>query len=138
MKGFGTDEKALINVICRRSNGQRQVCDSIRIQFRDNDHFRFDFLQAIRQTYKTMFGKDLMDDIRSETSGNFERVLIALMTPTVDFHAIELHNAMAGIGTDEEVLIEVLCSGSNSNIHAIKQAYGRSELRCNFSTTNKF
>lgn len=106
MKGFGTDEDALINVICRRSNEQRQM---------------------IQRAYKTSFGKDLIEDIRSETSGNFENLLVALLTPIVDFYVKELHDAMAGIGTDEDVLIEVLCSMSNFEIHTIKNAYERRE-----------
>lgn len=69
----------------------------------------------------------MIDDIRSETSGNFENLLVALLTPIVNFYVKELHDAMAGIGTDEDVLIEVLCSMSNYEIHTIKHAYERRE-----------
>ena len=81
----------------------------------------------IQRAYKTGFGKDLMEDIRSETSGNFENLLIALLMPIVDYYVKELHDAMSGIGTDEDVLIEVLCSLSNYEIHTIKNAYERRE-----------
>ncbi|XP_058984111.1 annexin B11 isoform X1 [Musca domestica] len=104
MKGFGTDEDALINIICRRSNEQRQ---------------------EIQRQYKTHFGKDLIEDIRSETSGNFEKLLVGLLRPIVDYYCHELNDAMAGIGTDEDVLIEILCTLSNHEIHTIKNQYLR-------------
>lgn len=50
---------------------------------------------------------------------------MSLLTPIVDFYVKELHDAMAGIGTDEDVLIEVLCTMSNYEIHTIKHAYER-------------
>lgn len=53
---------------------------------------------------------------------------MALITPIVDFYVKELHDAMAGIGTDEDVLIEVLCTMSNYEIHTIKNAYERRKL----------
>ncbi|XP_036318224.1 annexin B11 isoform X1 [Rhagoletis pomonella] len=104
MKGFGTDEDALINIICRRSNEQRQ---------------------EIQRQYKTHFGKDLIEDVKSETSGNFEKLLVGLLRPIVDFYCAEMNDAMAGIGTDEEVLIEILCTLSNVEIHTIKNQYLR-------------
>ncbi|KAH8336640.1 hypothetical protein KR074_010280, partial [Drosophila pseudoananassae] len=104
MKGFGTNEEALINIICRRSNEQRQ---------------------EIQRQYKTHFGKDLIEDIKSETSGNFEKLLVGLLRPIVDFYCSELNDAMAGIGTDEEVLIEILCTLSNMEIYTIKNQYLR-------------
>lgn len=51
--------------------------------------------------YKTFFGKDLTDDIRSETSGNFRKVMLVLLVDTTEFYARELHEAMKGFGTDE-------------------------------------
>ena len=106
MKGFGTDEDGLINVICRRTNAERQ---------------------QIAKVFKTNFGKDLVDDIKSETRGNFENLLVACMTPTIDFYCKELNDAVSGFGTDEDILIETLCTLSNNEINIIKENYQRSK-----------
>ena len=65
----------------------------------------------------------MIKDLKSETSGKFEDLLVALMTPLPEFYAQEIHEALAGIGTNENTLIEVLCSLSNSAINHVKQAY---------------
>jgi annexin A7/11 len=82
-------------------------------------------LQEIQKVYKTNFGKDLIEDIESETRGNFEKILVALLTPILDFYCKEIKDAMAGIGTDEDVLIEILCTLSNFEIMTIKEHYKR-------------
>jgi annexin A7/11 len=51
MKGFGTDETAIIGVLCRRTAAERK---------------------KISLTFKTMYGKDLEKDLKSELSGHFE------------------------------------------------------------------
>lgn len=102
MKGFGCDGDGLINIITRRSNQQRQ---------------------DIQKEYKTHFGRDLIEDIKSETSGNFENLLVSLLIPSTNFYINQIHNAIAGLGTDEEVLIELLCGLSNNEVHFIRNAY---------------
>lgn len=123
MKGFGTDENAIIEVLCRRTNAQRM---------------------DILRTYKTCYGKDLIDDIRSETSGNFENILVALLTQSTELYARELFEAMYGEGTDEDVLIEVMCTMTNREIREIagmfQRMFGKNlehELRSDTSGTFK-
>jgi len=102
MRGAGTDEAQLIGILADRCNRQRV---------------------EIRLRYKTMYGKDLMDDLKSELSGNLEETLLAMMEPSVLYDAKCLRRAMRGAGTDEETLIDILCSRSNAEIRAIKEEY---------------
>lgn len=102
MKGLGTNEEAIIQVIVNHDKRQRLEIESV---------------------YKTMFGRNLVDDLKSELGGNFEDAVIALMTPTYVYLARELVKAIKGAGTDESTLIEVLCTRSNEEIELLKEAY---------------
>ena len=49
------------------------------------------------------------------------------MTPLDEFLAAEVKDAIKGAGTNESVLIEIICTRSNAEIAAIKAAYQRCE-----------
>ena len=49
------------------------------------------------------------------------------MMPPYEYLAQQLYKAMDGLGTDEDVLFETLCTHSNTEIRAIRDTYQRSE-----------
>ncbi|XP_037400217.1 annexin A11b [Pygocentrus nattereri] len=102
MKGFGTDENAIIELLGNRSSRQR--------------------VPMVR-AYKTTYGKDLIHDLKSELTGNFEQLVLAMMKSPAEYDAYELHQAIAGAGTDEACLIEILSSRNNAEIREINQLY---------------
>ncbi|XP_065494836.1 annexin A8-like [Caloenas nicobarica] len=102
MKGLGTDEQTIIDVLTKRTNMQRQ---------------------QIAKSFKGQFGKDLIESLKSELSGNFERLIVALMYSPFKYDAKELHDAMKGVGTSEDVIIEILASRTKAQIKEIIKAY---------------
>ncbi|XP_065363533.1 annexin B10 [Calliphora vicina] len=102
MKGLGTDEQAIIDILTSRSNAQRQ---------------------EIKDNFEAEYERDLIEDLKSELGGTFEAVIIALMTPPIEFLCKHLHKAMAGMGTDEETLLEILCTKTNEEMQEIVSAY---------------
>lgn len=108
MKGLGTDEDPIMKILTSRSNCQRQ---------------------QIAVAFKTLFGRDLVDDLKSELTGKLEKVIVALMTPANLYDAQELRHAMKGAGTTENVLVEILASRSTPEIHHINKVY-KEEYGC--------
>ncbi|KAM3606884.1 uncharacterized protein V6R79_025111 [Siganus canaliculatus] len=102
MKGFGTDEQAIINLLGSRSNKQRV---------------------PLARAYKTSYGKDLFKDLHSELSGDFRKLVMATLKSPAEFDAYELNSAIKGAGTDEACLIEILSSRSNAEIKEINRIY---------------
>lgn len=100
MKGTGTNEDALIEILTTRTSRQ---------------------MKAISQAYYTVYKKSLGDDISSETSGDFRKALLTLAdgrrdeSLKVDEHLAKkdaqiLYNAGENKwGTDEDKFTEILC-----------------------------
>ncbi|TKC49033.1 hypothetical protein EI555_003808, partial [Monodon monoceros] len=99
-----TDEATIIQILSSRTSNERQ---------------------QIKQKYKTTYGKDLEEVLKRELSGYFEKTALALLQHPSEYAARQLQKAMKGLGTNEAVLIEVLCTRTNKEIIAIKEAYQR-------------
>ncbi|XP_007229983.2 annexin A3b isoform X1 [Astyanax mexicanus] len=102
LEGLGTTEKTLIEVLTQRSNAQRQL---------------------ICKAYQQTTGRTLVDDLKGDTGGDFEDILLALVTPPAQYDAKEFMKAIKGTGTTESTLIEIFASRSNSQIKAMSDAY---------------
>ena len=102
MHGLGTDENAIINICCSRNVQQRA---------------------EIRRVYKACFGKDLIDRLKSDLSGNFKDCVCGLFMTPPEYDAYCLYNAMKGIGTKEGVLIEIIATRNNIEINEMKNAF---------------
>jgi len=102
MKGWGTDEDALIDITVNRSFRQRQ---------------------EIAELFKQTYGKSLHDELAGETSGSFKRLLLSMYSCPEEIEAENLHKAMKGLGTDEKVLYDVLTGKNQQEIASIKKCY---------------
>uniref|UniRef100_A0A087Y2K8 Annexin n=1 Tax=Poecilia formosa TaxID=48698 RepID=A0A087Y2K8_POEFO len=103
IEGLGTtNEKVLIEILTQRSNGQRQL---------------------ICKAYEGATGRTLEKDLKGDTGGDFEKLLLALITPPAAYDCHEVTQAMKGAGTKDSVLIEIFASRSKQQIEALKDVY---------------
>lgn len=114
MKGAGTDESVLIDILATKSNAD---------------------VKTIKATYQAEFNRSLEDDIRSDTEGNFQHMLVSLCNaareenPKVDTGLAKkdaqdiLGAGEKHWGTEESVFNLVLCTRSFPQLRATFEAY---------------
>ena len=99
MKGMGTEEDTLINVLSAADPSK---------------------LAGIWHTYLHNQDRDLEADLKSITTKAFGRALVLLATGLPGMDLRHLKNAMAGMGTDEELFQDNLLCRTNADTKAIK------------------
>ena len=104
--GWGTDQRKLLDILCNRSKEQ---------------------LEEIARKYEVTFGKTLQQVLKSELSGFFEGKLSylvqLLLTPAGQIDQNLLHGAIAGWGTKDGQLIELLGTRSASELKLLARLY---------------
>eukprot|EP00933_Yihiella_yeosuensis_P077968 TRINITY_DN8901_c0_g1_i1.p1 TRINITY_DN8901_c0_g1~~TRINITY_DN8901_c0_g1_i1.p1 ORF type:complete len:1206 (+),score=316.04 TRINITY_DN8901_c0_g1_i1:534-3620(+) len=101
MKGWGTNDEGLITCLVHLE----------------------DFKKAsLIKTYYKEFNRDLIKDIKADTSGDYERALCALVAPAPAVWAQALTGAMKGLGTNDELLINFMVLAKDDMME-VRQAF---------------
>jgi hypothetical protein len=117
VKGMGTNEDTLNEILGSRSNYR---------------------LSEIKKTYQKMFGEDLEDRIKGETSGHYEKLLISMLqakrdessninTSQVQQDVVDLYNAGENKwGTDESIFNRIFVMRSPTHLYHLNLKYQES------------
>ncbi|XP_024372730.1 uncharacterized protein [Physcomitrium patens] len=101
-KGFGCDEKKVIQILAHRTQSQRL---------------------AIADAYHHQYGESIHKRLKSELHGKLEEVMLLWMMGPAQRDAILIYDSMKGLGTKDSALIGIICTRTPSQIYEIKQAY---------------
>ena len=77
----------------------------------------------LRENYKIKFTKDLLDDIEKYMKSDLKTALLALYQDPVEYDSFLLYKAMKGLGSDKDVISEVLCFRSYDRLNKIKEKF---------------
>ncbi|GAV79019.1 Annexin domain-containing protein [Cephalotus follicularis] len=101
-QGWGTDEKAIINILGHRNAAHRQ---------------------QIRIAYNDIYHEDLVKRLESELSGDFEKAVYRWILDPVDRQAVLAHVAIKKSEPDYHVIVEIACVLSPEELLAVRRAY---------------
>jgi len=77
----------------------------------------------LRSDYKAKFNRELLDDLKKYTSSDLSTLLISIYRDPVEYDAELLYRAMKGIGTEDDIVIEVISFRSFERLSQIKQKF---------------
>lgn len=107
MVGLGTSEDQLIRVISQCDLGERRL---------------------VKECYQATYDRDLIDHVRSETSGDFQKALLCMLQAEesefdLDADCEAMKAAMEGWGTDEAALITLVCAKTAKQMEDVKNRF---------------
>lgn len=102
MQGVGRDSETILKILATHTYSQRY---------------------EIAATYKTLYNKDLVQQLFTEFDGHILDVIQFLFWPTEKMYAREFHDAVQGLGTDEKSLIEMCASLEGYELRRVNGAY---------------
>lgn len=98
----GKDEKSIVEISLKHTNAERV---------------------KLREDYQAKYGRDLIKDLDSKFSSDLKNALLGLYKTSAEFDADLLYNAMKGVGSDKDVMTEVVCFRSPEEFNKIKEKF---------------
>ena len=98
----GKDESAVTNITLNHTNKERL---------------------KLREDYKKKFERDLLTDIEKYMKSDLQVALLALYKDPIEYDADLLYNAMKGIGSDKDVIAEIICFRDFDTMNKIKEKF---------------
>ena len=96
------DENALIDITINHTNAER-------VKMRDD--------------YKAKFGRDLLEDFEKNFKSDFKDTVVGVFKTPAEYDADLLYYAMKGVGSDKDIITEVLCFRNPKRINEIKAKF---------------
>ncbi|CAA2983478.1 annexin D2-like [Olea europaea subsp. europaea] len=100
--GWGTNEKLIIQILAHRNAAQRKL---------------------ITETYAATYGEDLLKDLDSELSNDFQRVVLLWTLDPAERDAYLVNEATKRLTANNWVIMEVACTRSAFDLFRARQAY---------------
>ncbi|KAG5181096.1 Anxa6 protein [Tribonema minus] len=97
--GLGTDETALIGILCNRTKSQMHRID-----------------RAVHALYE----KSLLQVVDGDIGGHFGDMVSYALQPKHVLGSLFLTKACSGVGCDESVVIDLVCTHNNEELEAIQ------------------
>lgn len=105
MKGFGTDEQAIIKILVASSHSQRLLI--VKYLLEENN-------------------RELLEELKEELGEKFDDLTYALITSTAEYFSYEFNSLLEAENVDERALIEIVCTRSSDEIKEIINQYPKS------------
>jgi annexin A7/11 len=77
----------------------------------------------LRQDYKAKFNRELLDDLEKYTKSDLSSTLTSIYKDPVEYDTDLLYKAMKGIGTNDEILIEVISFRTKERLNQLKEKF---------------
>ncbi|KAJ8751139.1 hypothetical protein K2173_016320 [Erythroxylum novogranatense] len=100
--GWGTDEETIISILGHRNSFQRKL---------------------IRLAYEEIYQEDLIQQLNSELSGDFEKAICHWTLEPAERDAVLANKALKKAIPDYKVIVEIACVRSPEDLLAVKRAY---------------
>jgi Annexin len=132
MEGVGTDDSRVIRILTSVPRSNRELRN---VTYGYQDHYRLGLkdeiikeismpdLQDLKIAYMKKYGRPLAVDISKELSHNYKKLALELLKDPAESTADQLHEAMDGKGTNDDMLIEILSSRSNRLLQEASVVY---------------
>ena len=115
MKGFGTDEMAIIQVMKSHNSRERA---------------------AIAESFCSQYGMTLDRELKKELSGNLETICRGAFMDRYVYWAQHIDQSIRGAGTDEKRLIQLVLLLNDEDTKIVSQVYRQMYNRDMFQAIN--